>query len=228
MTTYHKVLSVMKFVLANYQHEGENALKEAAATYVGVNFVSEPKDDYEGNDDSGGRDHARGNVNSMNNELILSPNRKKSAGATSVKRKKSGAEMGVTSSKSQKRSCGLCGQQGHTMRSCPPADGIGKRITTLTWLPFKEGLEVSECTAEEEKAEADANTASDPAIPKKCIGLKVVSHRTMGETLWFKSFLVKEGLFLDEDRAFWFSLETIGAWCNNGKSKCHFVFVKNN
>ena len=60
------------------------------------------------------------------------------------------------------------------MKSCPPADSIGKRITPLAWLSFQNGLEVKEHSTEE--AEEEINSALDPAIPKKCMGVKVVSH----------------------------------------------------
>jgi hypothetical protein len=127
--TYQKVLTVMKFVLANFQRGGEMALKEATANYMDLQL---------------GNTSTRQNVGSAHQMDTLSnvprsPPLKRSLGATSCKRKKFSVERDSGPAKANKKvakGCGLCLQYGHDKSNCSLSNVIGRRLTPGSWASF--------------------------------------------------------------------------------------------
>ena len=92
---YNKLLTVLRFLRENYQNSSGEALKEATVNYLDV----DPP---------------------VRDQVILLCAMKRTAGAVSTKRKKSGVEIVVTSGK-KKTSCDVCRALGHNKATCPIA-----------------------------------------------------------------------------------------------------------
>ena len=109
---YHKLMSVLRYLRANYQNKTRIVLKEAATNYLDVTRLSD-------------------------NDLILPSVVQRQTGRTSVKRKKSGVEISVGRKIGNIPvnidSCTLCGGVGHNKAGCTKANEHGKRLTKSTW-----------------------------------------------------------------------------------------------
>ncbi|EJK49741.1 hypothetical protein THAOC_31349, partial [Thalassiosira oceanica] len=186
---YTKVLSVMNYIKANMQRSGEEELKEAAAEYVGVKR------------------------NNLHLDSVLAPAQRKSAGATSTKRKKSSAEsnsFGKTSSKS----CSICRGMGHQKSACPAIRRFGLRLTKARY---------TECMATlPELSEAGGNTL-DPVVPTDTFGVQVRGqvNDSRGEPICKCALITQQFDFKqleNKEAIYWISRAVIDKWSNSGSS----------
>lgn len=215
--TYKKVLTVMKFVLANFQRGGEMALKEAAANYMDLHF------------DDTGTGQIVGSACQMDvlRNGPLSPPIKRSSGATSSKRKKFSVEIESGPANGNKRvskGCGLCLQYGHDKSNCSLSNVIGRRLTPGSWPSFSAGINILESNVQDE-----AKVMIDPVVSKDAFALQIVEMVKLtseGNKTVYKAHPILKGMVLDDDRVYWYDLGTLHSWCNGGKSTSHYILVK--
>ena len=123
--TYEKLSTILSYMVANVQNQGQEELKEAAASYLNLT--------------------ATGNGGLFN---IQPSTLKRGIGGCSSKRKRSGVE--AAASKQSGNKCAFCGQVGHNRSSCSAANQFGTRLTKKTWsllktvMPLDESKEVTD------------------------------------------------------------------------------------
>jgi hypothetical protein len=184
--TYEKVMAVMRFVLTNYQKENVMALKEASANYMGL--------DFDGTAEGGESVPAK-----LLSNVPHSPPYKRSAGATSTKRKKFCVEFDSVGPASKKlcKGCGLCSQQGHDKSNCPVSDSIGRRITSGLWPGFAAGANFNDTS------QIDASKVKvDPVVPKDVFALQIVEMAKLTsdeDKKVYKAHPVMKAMVLDDD-----------------------------
>ena len=194
---YCKVLSVLNYIKANMQRSGEEELKEATAEYVGVKR------------------------NNLHLDNILAPAQKKSAGATSTKRKKSAAESN-SFGKTNKSSCSICRGRGHQKSACPAVRHFGLRLTKLRY---------AECMATLPELSEPGGSTLDPVVPTDTFGVQVLGQvkDSRGEpickcVLITRQFDIKQ--LENTDAIYWISCAVIDKWSNWGNSSSKYVFVQ--
>ena len=106
--TYEKLSTILSYMIANVQNQGQEELKEATASYLNLTPT--------------------GNDGLFN---IQPSTMKRGVGGYSSKRKRSGVEMAVAKQSGNK--CAFCGHIGHNKSTCTAANQFGTRLTKRTW-----------------------------------------------------------------------------------------------
>mmetsp|Transcript_11880 Transcript_11880/g.27872 ORF Transcript_11880/g.27872 Transcript_11880/m.27872 type:complete len:194 (-) Transcript_11880:28-609(-) len=187
----------MNYIKANMQRSGEEELKEAAAEYVGVKR------------------------NNLHLDSVLAPAQRKSAGATSTKRKKSSAEsnsFGKTSSKS----CSICRGMGHQKSACPAIRRFGLRLTKARY---------TECMATLPELSEAGGFTLDPVVPTDTFGVQVRGqvNDSRGEPICKCALVTQQFDFKqleNKEAIYWISRAVIDKWSNSGSSSTKYVFVQ--
>lgn len=194
--TYHKILPVLNFILANIQNVGEEEMKGAAASYLDLTVADDK--------------------NTINHCDILPSTRKRGEGRTCLKRKKSGVETVVTAKRHNSTTCDLCKGIGHNKANCAAAKQIGKRLTKTTW-----GLIETVLVLEETISPADV----DPIVAKEAIGIQIVGQVSVQKSVVYKANIILKGLSLKDCQPMHLDHDTVARWASEGQSCSHYVFL---
>ena len=110
---------------------------------------------------------------------------------------------------------------GHTKTNCTAANFVGKRITTSMFLSLEKAIGIPRLEGEMELDKVD------PEIPKNIMGLQILGHHVLqDESLVVKVHPVRNGLNVQNNITLWLKMSTIAIWSGKGKSKSHYVFIK--
>lgn len=192
---YEKMYPLLRWLRTNIQNKDGVELKAAAADFVGISLEKEA-------------------------DVELKPSlKKRTAGAMSVKRKKSAVESASTSS-SNSRPCTLCLMGGHNRTNCQRSKEIGTRLTKQKYADKMKLLkqldeQVSYCDRQE-------------VVPMSIIGLQVLGcvQIGLGNTVLCKCHVVERGCRLRDSDPSWFSIDLINTWSGNGSSSSHNIWIK--
>ena len=189
---YYKIKTLLSWLNVNVQNKDGVELKAAAASFMGF----EVSNDYE----------------------IKPSTKKRTAGATATKRKKSGVEMATTSSAVQKP-CTLCNKGGHNRANCEDSTDVGTRITKTVYT----GKMNSVTLLDEVVSAVDVQTA----VSHQILGLQVMGQTKVGElSVVCMCQVVDHGCTLREAKPCWYSRQTVDKWSSCGKSQAHNVWIK--
>ena len=206
---FTKARNVLKFVRTNIQNMGGDVLVAAASDYLGL---KNQKKSTASNADKYGL---------LNDEEILAPVLKKSAGRTSTKRKKPSTEGNAGTTSNDGHACSLCSLKGHKKNNCPAGNTIGERYTMRTFakiqlvVPSIGNIELNEI---------------DPVVCSDAFGLQIIGQvKLCGEeppqTVVYRSNIVLRNLSIRPGPPCHLNHETLAKWCNDGKSQSKIVFV---
>ncbi len=203
-TLFSKAKTILKFVRTNIQNMGGEEIKAATSDYLGIKGPTlESVDTY----------------GEINENEVLAPVLKRTAGATGLKRKKSCVETATTSNTGH--ACSLCREKGHKINKCPRGSRIGVRLTEKTWVdkmalvPFVDIIDMS---------------LIDPVIPSDARALQIIGkvslkgQKSVSANYIYRAHVVLPDLGIKPGVCH-FDLEVIGKWTNCGKSIPHLVFI---
>ena len=208
---FDKAKTRLKFVRTNIQNLGGEVLKAAASDYLGLKGTGTNSTTVT---DSYGL---------MNEEEILAPLLKKSAGSTSTKRKRSSTEGKAGTKSSLGHACSLCDSLGHHKNNCPKAEPLGERYTMKTFHKIRQPVSVIGTVQLKE---------IDPVVNNDAFGLQIIGQvKLSGEellpaTVVYKCNIVLRDLLIRSGNPCHLKHETLAKWCNYGKSNKKHVFVK--
>ena len=164
---------------------------------------------------------ATDNYGLMNDGDILAPVLKKTAGATSMKRKRPSSETATTSNTGH--SCSLCKNKGHKMNNCKTGAKIGDRLTVSKW---------NDKMALVKYVGTIVASLIDPVVPSDARGLQIIGKvkidgdEPSGTNAVYQANVVLGNLTIKQGLPCHLTYQKIGEWCGSGKSPAKFVFVK--
>ena len=204
--SFSKAKNILKFVRTNIQNMGGEELKAATSDYLGLKSVEVQATD---------------NYGLSNDGDILAPVLKKTAGATSMKRKRPSSETATTSNTGH--SCSLCKNKGHKMNNCKTGAKIGDRLTVSKW---------NDKMALVKYVGTIVASLIDPVVPSDARGLQIIGKvkidgdEPSGTNAVYQANVVLGNLTIKQGLPCHLTYQKIGEWCGSGKSPAKFVFVK--
>lgn len=193
---YTKLMAVLKWIRTNVQNRGGEEIVAASADYLGVK-------------------RSAANISQGEDQDVLAPILKKTAGATSTKRKKNCVENAVT----KMLSCKFCGCA-HKINKCDVANALGNRLTQKTWPMIEAVPELDE----------EPPAFIDPVVPSDAMILQLVGYVSRSSKI-FKAHVYLAGVKKKTSPpSVWLMQDVIERWTGKGSSKAHHVCVvlKNN
>ena len=188
---YRKVLPLMKWIRTNVQNGEVEEMKAASADYLGVQ---------------------------LNEQCQILPSAlKRTTGAMSTKRKRSGVESASTSSKRSKP-CTLCLNFGHYRSGCPLSGALGTRLTKAVYsdkmqlvATLQDSIEVCDICF---------------VIPKGIVGVQILGCVVLGASTVFKCNIVERGCELRVGECYWIEKGKLDEWSSSGNSQAHNIWIK--
>ena len=188
---YHKLIAVLKWLRTNIQNRGGEEIVAASADYLGVK-------------------RRAADMSGADNEEILAPLLKKTAGATSTNRKKPSVEMSVANI----QTCKFCGCA-HRITHCAKANALGKRLTKSNWQMVELVPELDE----------EPPPLFDTVVPSDAMILQIVGCVTKSSKI-YKAHVYLHGVEKKESPpSVWMLKDTIDNWTSKGTSQAHYVCV---
>lgn len=209
---FYKTIGLLKWLRSNIQNKTAYEVKVACADYLKIDLSSSS---------TSTDDAMSGDVGVTNK--VLAPVLKRPAGSMSTKRRKNCVEVSVV-----KRgvTCKFCVLIGHTIKNCPHAAAIGRRITKATWMAVMGTVSLVDGK--------NMPSELDIVVPSDALGLQIVScvcHGLRSEASdhtkrIYCCKVVLRGMKFKECRDLWFKREVIDNWAHQGASASHYVFIK--